>query len=477
MKTRTHLSPSLRLLSRGGLASAAFLLACVWPQVSRAQDDSTNLTGTFAATETWTVTIAEDNGQTPTFSKTYHGTTTGTLAINNGNYDLINKTGIQSSKIVGARTIYGNDGVYSIYGDYPVTGFAGDYALVELSFFVIKLKLPVTDYAIPALSGGGNDEFYTSGSLDDLTGSGDETDENTGFTASASSTSSLRQTGTGTGSAGKPKITLQPKSQTVAEGNEAVFNLGADSDTSLSYQWQFDGADLSDTDYISGSQTSELTIYDVGSGNVGKYTVIVSNAAGSVTSKAASLKLAGETRPQITEQPESQTAVSGNEVSFYVGAESDSPLYYQWKHDGKYLTDNGNVSGSATAQLTIADVEAGDGGAYSVVVSNDKGSVTSHAATLKLEVTPYIIKEPSDQTVLSGHDAVFTVQAGGTPPLHYQWFQNDIPLSNGDGVSGARTARLVIRAEAADSGSYYSVEVSHGADYATYSDSASLTVE
>jgi len=57
--------------------------------------------GTFSASENWSVTIAEDNGQTPTFSQTYQGTATGTLTVSNGNYVLIDETGLSLAAAYG----------------------------------------------------------------------------------------------------------------------------------------------------------------------------------------------------------------------------------------------------------------------------------------------------------------------------------------------------------------------------------------
>ena len=190
------------------------------------QAQSTGITS-YHAIESWTVTIAEDNGETPTFSKTYHGTETGTLVVTNpspdiyesslfGTYSLIDKTGLHIANMLRSgsapspatwhtnqslndnRSIYVGSGGYSISGSYPVAAFAGDYAIVQLSFFVVAVKLPVSSYAIPVIDPyvTGNDIFATTGStLDSMSGAGDESDSNTGFTASAYSTSSLTPSG------------------------------------------------------------------------------------------------------------------------------------------------------------------------------------------------------------------------------------------------------------------------------------------
>jgi sugar lactone lactonase YvrE len=78
-----------------------------------------------------------------------------------------------------------------------------------------------------------------------------------------------------------PTIATSPMSQTVTVGSSVTFV--AASGTAATYQWQFDGTD------ISGATGSTLTLANVGTTQAGSYTVIVSNAYGSVTSSAATL--------------------------------------------------------------------------------------------------------------------------------------------------------------------------------------------
>jgi uncharacterized delta-60 repeat protein len=55
---------------------------------------------------------------------------------------------------------------------------------------------------------------------------------------------------------------------------------------------------------------------------------------------------------------------------------------------------------------------------------------------------PAISVQPSSQTNLGGTTAWFTVTAGGSPPLSYQWLQNGQPLTDGANVSGSSTPFL-----------------------------------
>jgi hypothetical protein len=80
-----------------------------------------------------------------------------------------------------------------------------------------------------------------------------------------------------------PSINTQPQSQTVDQGASAAFNVAADSTAPLSYQWQFNGVN------ISGATTNSLLLENVQPANAGNYVVMISNYGGSVTSSNAFL--------------------------------------------------------------------------------------------------------------------------------------------------------------------------------------------
>jgi sugar lactone lactonase YvrE len=80
-----------------------------------------------------------------------------------------------------------------------------------------------------------------------------------------------------------PTITSQPAAQSVSTGGSATFAVTA-SGTDLAYQWQRDGKD------IAGATSASYTLANVQSADTGaKFTVVVKNAGGSVTSAAAVL--------------------------------------------------------------------------------------------------------------------------------------------------------------------------------------------
>ena len=185
-----------------------------------------------------------------------------------------------------------------------------------------------------------------------------------------------------------PLITSQPTNQAVLEGMTATFSVATATNALLYYQWQFNNGsglmNLTDIGRISGSATSSLTINNVSPGNVGAYSVMVSNAAGPVTSDSASLTIITGQAPVIVSAPASQTLLPGATATFTVSAAGDQPLSYFWEMNGTNLTDGGNLSGSATSTLTIRSVTVANSGSYSVLITNSFGSATSAVAVLNL---------------------------------------------------------------------------------------------
>ena len=83
-------------------------------------------------------------------------------------------------------------------------------------------------------------------------------------------------------------------------------------------------------------------------------------------------------KPEITAQPQAQTVYADSNVSYSVTAEGKY-LTYQWKKDGSNLTGENN----ANLYITDANSTLHDGN-YSVVVSNDFGSVESGLVEVKV---------------------------------------------------------------------------------------------
>ncbi|MGO8925643.1 MAG: immunoglobulin domain-containing protein [Limisphaerales bacterium] len=177
-----------------------------------------------------------------------------------------------------------------------------------------------------------------------------------------------------------PWIVGQPKNQSVTAGAPATFTVTAGGTLPLGYQWLKEGVALVDGTNISGARTATLTVAAVQAEDMGNYSVVVSNLNGEVVSSIAAL--VANFPSSILAQPASQTVLAGSVALFTAGVVGSSPISFQWQRDGTNLLDGGKFSGSATASLVVSNVQAGEMGGYSVVVSNTYGSVTSSNALL-----------------------------------------------------------------------------------------------
>ncbi|HOX56136.1 MAG TPA: immunoglobulin domain-containing protein [Candidatus Paceibacterota bacterium] len=252
-----------------------------------------------------------------------------------------------------------------------------------------------------------------------------------------------------------PSITAQPQGQTVVAGASPTFSVTAAGTIPLSYQWRLNGAP------IAGATGSSYTRSNAQPTDAGSYSVVVTNAAGTVTSDDALLIV--NVPPAITTQPQNLTVNQGAGAVFTVVASGTAPLSYQWRFN------DAPIAGATDSAYTRADAQPADAGSYSVVVTNIAGTVTSADATLAVNVPPAITAHPQDVTVNQGGNATFTVAATGTAPLAYQWYLGGMPIAEATG-----SAYTVTDAQPADAGSY-TVEVLNVAGQVT-SSSATLTV-
>ncbi|HVT72268.1 MAG TPA: immunoglobulin domain-containing protein, partial [Lacunisphaera sp.] len=170
--------------------------------------------------------------------------------------------------------------------------------------------------------------------------------------------------------------------------------------------------------------------------------------------------LPAESAPVVNVLTPNTTAPQGHTVTLAVGVPAGGGLTYQWKKDGNA------VSGATGSDLVLNNVQSGDGGSYTVDVTNAAGTTTSAAITLGVSGTPSaptIVSQPESQTVHTGFDASFSVEATGTTPFTYVWTKDGVTVTDGGNVSGATTDTLVITGATAANAGRYQVTVGNGA--------------
>ncbi|MGA2173571.1 MAG: immunoglobulin domain-containing protein [Verrucomicrobiota bacterium] len=246
-----------------------------------------------------------------------------------------------------------------------------------------------------------------------------------------------------------PSITTQPLSQGVTQGQPVSFSVVAGGSSPFTYQWYFNGSSLGNS---GGARTSTYTLYSAQNG--GNYSAVVSGPGGSVTSAVALLTV--YVPPTIHTQPQNQTVVQGQTASFSVEANGTAPFSYQWDFNGSA------VSGATSSALALTNVQATQAGSYTVVVTNNGGSITSRVATLTVNAPPSITTQPQSQWVTQGRNVSFSVVASGTATLTYQWFFNGSSLG-----WTARSSTLMVNNVGTNNTGNYTVVVNNNWGSAT----------
>jgi sugar lactone lactonase YvrE len=188
-------------------------------------------------------------------------------------------------------------------------------------------------------------------------------------------------------------------------------------------------------------------------------------------------RVAVGTLPQITAAPASVSTTSGQSAQFTVTATGFGTLTYQWQVElagtnyWTNLTDAGAYSGSATATLSVGNVDTTyDQNQYQCVVTDPAGSTTSAAATLSVAGPPVILtSSPASPQVPAGDAITLSVTAsGGT--VTYQWAFNSVA------ISGATTSSYAIGSFGTGNVGTYTVTVtnSYGSTSAIFAASVSL---
>lgn len=227
-------------------------------------------------------------------------------------------------------------------------------------------------------------------------------------------------------SSARPVIIYTSGSRAIAPGAGTYVEIGVNSSV-LGYkvQWKKDGV------VVPNAFANSLSVPNFDESAEGTYTAEVTTATGTYTSQPIVLSLLESgSAPRIMRQPAAARRSAGTSVNFNVEVDSISSATYQWRKDG---VDIPGAGGSYWSSFSIYAVKASDAGSYSVVVSNEAGSVTSDAAVLTVDevsVAPIFATQPASQ-VLTGNNPYFSLGVSlvnPTPSDKYQWYKDGTPI-------------------------------------------------
>ncbi|MFO0836082.1 MAG: GC-type dockerin domain-anchored protein [Phycisphaerales bacterium] len=208
---------------------------------------------------------------------------------------------------------------------------------------------------------------------------------------------------------GLPRLTHQPEAQMVcAIDASAQLSVTLAEPAGATYRWRRGGFPMSNgtTGWgttISGVTTPTLTFTNPHVQDLALYDCVITNSCGSITSKSVSL-FPGIS-PQIVIEPQDRNVCPSGSATLSVGWLGSLPATFAWQaeipagsgtwigvSDGEFARFS--IEGATTRFLTIS-AQAGETlpefvqTRYRCVVSNDCGSATSDAATLRICVGDY----------------------------------------------------------------------------------------
>jgi hypothetical protein len=198
----------------------------------------------------------------------------------------------------------------------------------------------------------------------------------------------------------------------------------------------------------------------------------------------------------ILTQPTNQSTCETGTAQFTTSAQGGLSVTYQWQYnDGTNWVSltNTTINGATftnvtTSQVTISNPNATNwnGKQFRCLVTNDCGSLATNTVTLTVNPNTYITTHPSNTEACYGAvNNNFTVNAGGHPPVGYQWqYSSDNntwnDVANGAPTNatytGANSATLNVQGNIATGTYYYRVIVTSTCGPNVTSNSATLIV-
>ena len=164
-----------------------------------------------------------------------------------------------------------------------------------------------------------------------------------------------------------------------------MLTVIAEGPGSMKYQWQKDGKDIMNEKIYEGANSRKLIIKHLQSKHAGQYRCLVENEHGTTLSEQVNLAL--KIRINVTEQMQTISAHFNEEVKIQLSATGQEPLEYQWKKDGKIISDASDriYSGTNANELTIRSMSEKFQGRYQCVVSNDVDEDESQEISLTMK--------------------------------------------------------------------------------------------
>jgi cyclophilin family peptidyl-prolyl cis-trans isomerase len=273
-----------------------------------------------------------------------------------------------------------------------------------------------------------------------------------------------------------PTVTTNPAPQTVDAGGTTTFTAAASGSPTATVQWKVSTDSGTTFNNIAGATSLSYSFTAAATDNGNQYEAVFTNAAGTVTSNAATLTV--HFAPTVTTNPVAQTVNAGSTIlSTFTAAASGNPTpTVQWKMSTDGGTTFSDIAGATSTSYTFTATAADNGNRYEAVFTNTVGTVATTAATLTVNTALTLTTNPTSQTVNAGATATFSAAASGRPTPTMQW---KVSTDNGQtfsDIAGATSTTYSFTTSAADNGNLYEAVFTNSVGTTT-SDPATLTVD
>jgi hypothetical protein len=216
-----------------------------------------------------------------------------------------------------------------------------------------------------------------------------------------------------------PHLVLRPAERNAYIGTAVTMIGSASGGMPMQYQWRCNGTNLLDGGRIRGAQTIALTIQSAQLGDAGLFSLVVSNAYGSVTSSVVVLTVAYAPPLAATQQAGPVTQSSATLNGMAVPSGSPTVAWFEWGTNTSY--GQVTVPVAVGSNRTVARVSAPIVGLsprttyhYSLVVSNQFGMArgTDSLLATGLKVTPWGSPSGGNTVVPPGLTDVVAIAGG-----------------------------------------------------------------
>lgn len=216
-----------------------------------------------------------------------------------------------------------------------------------------------------------------------------------------------------------PRITIQPRSERIPQGQTGTLMVTATGTERLTYQWH--QGPSGDTSRPIGTDAATFTTPTLA--NTAYYWVRVTNACGAMDSNTSTVS----TPLQFTSSATLAPAISGTPYTHTFAATGGRHTEYLW---ALVVISGGRLPGlsfdNQTGVLKGTPTQAGIF-RFGIQVNSDGETLTrQYDFTITGAcLAPSIVTQPQNQSIMVGQNAAVTAAATGTAPLNYQWYQGN----------------------------------------------------